>query len=317
MYKAFYGLKRSPFEISPDPYFLFPTARHNEALASIYYGVCRRKGFLVMTGEVGTGKTLLVRCLLEFLSRQQVAFANVFNPRLSPAEFLRYIVTDLGLKPEDHSKGTLILELNNYLIARYRKGQATALIVDEAHLLSAELLEEVRLLSNLETAEQKLLQILLVGQPELEQTLDLPELRQLKQRIALRCRLAPLGVEETHGYIVRRLKLAGADGRAESIFSQAAIAAVHQCSRGIPRLINTLCENALIAGYARKLEAVSPEIVQEISSEFRLSSTTAAATGAPIPPAEKNERQLMLQAVVNLIDYLKKTEVEKPEKVGS
>lgn len=315
MYKAFFGLKRSPFEISPDPYFLFPTTRHNEALASIYYGVCRRKGFLVMTGEVGTGKTLLVRCLLEFLSRQQVAFANVFNPRLSALEFLRYIVHDLGLKPADQSKSSLIAELNDYLIARYRKGQATALVVDEAHLLSAELLEEVRLLSNLETAEQKLLQILLVGQPELDHTLDLPELRQLKQRIALRCRLTPLDLDQTQGYIVRRMKLAGADGGAESIFPAPTVAMIHQCSRGIPRLINTICENALIASYAHKAAAVSPEIVQEISAEFRLGPVEPEA--APAAPAAQNERQLMLQAVVNLIDYLKKADSTTTEKVGS
>jgi type II secretory pathway predicted ATPase ExeA len=308
MYKNFYGLKRSPFEISPDPYFLFPTVRHNEALASIYYGVCRRKGFLVMTGEVGTGKTLLVRCLLELLSRQQVAFANVFNSRLSPLDFLRYAVGDLGLKPADQSKSGLLLELNNYLIARYRKGQTTALIVDEAQHLSWEVLEEIRLLSNLETTQQKLLQIVLVGQPELEQKLDAPDLRQLKQRIALRCRLEPLNEEETHGYIVRRLKLAGADGRSETIFPKESIAAVRQHSRGIPRLINTICENALIAAYAHRLTAVVPEIVDEVSREFRLGVSTPANGNGSAGQEVRNEHQALLRAIANLLESLKSSD---------
>lgn len=314
MYKAFYGLKRSPFEISPDPYFLFPTVRHNEALASIYYGVCRRKGFLVMTGEVGTGKTLLVRCLLEFLSRQQVAFANVFNPRLSAIEFLRYVATDLGLKPEGQSKDGLLMELNNYLIARYRKGQITALIADESQLLSPDVLEEIRLLSNLETSEHKLLQIVLVGQPELEKTLDSHNLRQLKQRIALRCRLHPLSLEETQGYIVRRLQLAGAEGREESIFPPDTIAMIHECSRGIPRLINTLCENALITSYAQRLSAISPEMIQEISTEFCLA---AKEPEAPSQTAAKTEHEAMLQVVASLIEYLKRAGGTPEEKVGS
>src|SRR5712691_88798 len=189
MYKKFYGLKRNPFEMSPHPYFFFLTEQHNEALAAIYYGIARRKGFVVMTGEVGTGKTLLVRYLLELLNRQQVAFANVFNPLLSGIDFLRYIAGDLGLKLDNQSKSSLLLELNNFLIARHRKGLPTVLVVDEAQHLFPEVLEEIRLLTNLETSQQKLLQILLVGQPELDQKLDSHELRQLKQRIALRCHL--------------------------------------------------------------------------------------------------------------------------------
>src|ERR1700751_2255360 len=151
MYKAFYSLTRNPFEISPDPYFLFATARHNEALASIVHGVLRHKGFIVVTGEVGTGKTLLVRCLLELLHRQEIASANVFNPCLSPLEFLRYIVGDLGIKTTNQDKGSLLLELNNYLIERHRKHATTVLIVDGAQHLGPKLLEEIRFLTNLET----------------------------------------------------------------------------------------------------------------------------------------------------------------------
>src|ERR1700730_11715281 len=172
MYKKLYGLSRNPFEIAPDPYFLFPTERYNEALAAIFYGIRRRKGFVVITGEVGTGKTLLVRCLLEMLTLRQVSFANVFNPLLSGADFLRYITGDLALKPADHSKSSLLLTLNEFLIARYRRGLTTVLVVDEAQRLSPDVLEEIRLLTNLETSHEKMLQILLVGEPELEQRLD-------------------------------------------------------------------------------------------------------------------------------------------------
>ncbi len=270
MYKAFYGLSRNPFEISPDPYFLFATARHNEALASIVHGVLRHKGFIVVTGEVGTGKTLLVRCLLELLRRQDIASANIFNPRLSPLEFLRYIVGDLGIKTTNKDKGSLLLELNNYLIARHRKNTTTVLIVDEAQHLERELLEEIRLLTNLETSQQKLLQIVLVGQPELDQKMDSADLRQLKQRIALRCQLEPLQEEETKSYILRRLQRAGANSHATTMFPGETIASVYHYSRGIPRLINTVCENALIATYAEKGQAVRPEVIDEVAKDLRL-----------------------------------------------
>lgn len=270
MYKKFFDLKRNPFEIAPDPHFLFFTERTREALASIYYGICRRKGFVLMTGEVGTGKTLLVRCLLELLTRQQIAFANVFNPLLSADDFLRYVASDLGITPADSSKSTLLLELNNFLIARLRKGLTTVLIVDEAQNLQADVLEEIRLLTNLETAKQKLLQILLVGQPELEPKLDCANLRQLKQRVALRCRLEPLEERDIQGYIVRRLTLAGMTTNPEALFSAGAVAAIYHYSQGIPRLVNTLCENSLIGTYAQHARAVSVQIVEEIAAEFRL-----------------------------------------------
>src|SRR5215470_12101030 len=251
MYKAFYSLKRNPFEITPDPSFLFPTKRHNEALAALYYGVRRRKGFVVLTGEVGTGKTLLLRCLLQLLRQNNdVAYAYVFNGRLSPLEFLQYIVGDLGLPATAKNKSELLLQLANYLISRSHKKLTTVLVVDEAHHVSAEILEEIRLLTNLETTDEKLLQILLVGQPELDEKLDSNELRQLKQRIALRSHLAPLDMSETKGYIERRLQLAGSPNPA-ALFPQETIVSIFRHTRGFPRLINTVCENALIASYAR------------------------------------------------------------------
>ena len=192
MYKSFYNLKRNPFEITPDPSFLFPTRRHNEALAALYYGVRRHKGFVVLTGEVGTGKTLLLRCLLQlFKQNNDVAYAYIFNGRLSPAEFLQYIAADFGLPAAGKNKGELLIDLGGFVIERARRKLTTVLVVDEAHHLSAEILEEIRLLTNLETTHQKLLQILLVGQPELDEKLDSVGLRQLKQRIALRSHLEP------------------------------------------------------------------------------------------------------------------------------
>jgi general secretion pathway protein A len=276
MYKKFFGLTRNPFELSPDPYFLFATARHDEALASILHGVLRHKGFIVVTGEVGTGKTLLVSCLLEHLRREKIASANIFNPCLSPLEFLRYIVVDLGIKTAGQDKGSLLLELNNYLIARYQKNTTTVLIVDEAQHLELELLEEIRLLTNLETPQQKLLQIVLVGQPELDLKVDSPDLRQLKQRIALRCQLEPLQEDETQGYILQRLQRAGANSHATTMFPKETIARVYRYSKGIPRLINTVCENALIAAYAAEAQAVRPEVVDEVAKDLRLNVLSRA-----------------------------------------
>jgi general secretion pathway protein A len=274
MYNAFFNLKRNPFEITPDPSFLFSTRRHNEALAALYFGVRRHKGFVVMTGEVGTGKTLLVRCLLQLLGRSNATYAYVFNPRLTPMEFLQYVAGDFGLAISGKNKSELLLDLGRYLIARYQKKLTTVLVVDEAHHLSADVLEEVRLLTNLETAEEKLVQILLVGQPELDEKLDSKELRQLKQRIALRSQLQPLDMVETAGYIYRRLKLAGSE-TASSLLPVETIVEVFRYSRGVPRLINTICENGLITAYARQVKTVTPDMIEEIANDFRLADSSA------------------------------------------
>ena len=275
MYRKFFGLSRSPFDISPDPFFLFPTPHHNEALASIVHGVLRRKGFMVLSGEVGTGKTLMVRCLMELLRTRGVASANVFNPRLRPKEFLHYIIGDLGMKPASvDNKGTLLLQLYNYLIARQQTNQTTVLIVDEAQDMDVELLEEIRLLTNLETAQQKLIQIVLVGQPELDQKMDSPQLRQLKQRITVRCALKSLEELETRAYIWQRMKRAGVAFEAVLIFPPSTVASIYGYSQGIPRLINTICENALIAAYAQQSKIVTEEMVHEVSRDLRLRATS-------------------------------------------
>jgi len=275
MYKAFFKLTRNPFDLVPDPTCFVPTKRHNEALAALYYGVRRHKGFVVVTGEVGTGKTLLLRCLLRLLKEsKEIAYAYLFNSRLSPTEFLQYILADFGLPSSGKNKSELLLDLGQFLISRGARRLTTVLIVDEAHHLSSEILEEVRLLSNLETTDDKLLQIVLVGQPELDDKLDSVGLRQLKQRIALRAHLGALDAEETKGYIEQRLQIAGAQSDQEPLFPASTITAVYRHSRGFPRLINTICENALITAYARQMPSVTPEIIADVAKEFRLDVVT-------------------------------------------
>jgi len=308
VYKAFYNLRLNPFEITPDPFFLFSTPRHNEALASLYYGVRARKGFVVLTGEVGTGKTLLVRCVLELLRRTGVAFAYVFNPSLSALEFIRYIAGDFGLPVAGKAKDEIILSLSAFLVDRHQRKLATLLVVDEAHHLSAELLEEVRLLTNLETTQQKLLQIVLAGQPELDEMLDSYALRQIKQRVALRCQLEPLNLEETRGYIQRRLQIAGV-GTDIAIFSEAATSAIFRHSKGFPRTINTICENALLSGYGRRAAVISPEIVDEVASDLRLgvvSSREEKKNGSSRVEKEQEKDELLraVKTLLELHDYL-------------
>jgi general secretion pathway protein A len=209
--------------------------------------------------------------LLQLLAESKdIAYAYLFNSRFSPTEFLQYIVSDFGLPASGKNKSELLLELSNCVVSRGLKNLTTLLIVDEAHHLSTELLEEVRLLTNLETPNEKLLQILLVGQPELDKKLDSVILRQLKQRIALRAQLEPLDPQETKEYIERRLHLAGANSSATALFSAQTIAAVYRHSRGVPRVINTICENALVTAYAREMRSVTPDIIDSIAEDFRL-----------------------------------------------
>src|SRR5271170_2521417 len=219
MYKKFFKLARNPFDLTPDPTCFVPTKRHNEALAALYYGIRRHKGFVVLTGEVGTGKTLLLRCLLRLLKESKdVAYAYLFNGRLSPTEFLQYILSDFGLETTGKNKSDLLFDLGKFLVARGSKKMTTVLIVDEAHHLSADILEEVRLLSNLETEDDKLLQIVLVGQPELDDKLESVGLRQLKQRISIRTHLDSLDATDVERYIQHRLQIAGGTTRPDSLF---------------------------------------------------------------------------------------------------
>ena len=268
MYKKFFGLKENPFNVTPDPRYLYSTPHTQEALACLTYCVQARKGFVLLTGDVGTGKTTLLNKLLEWLRAEQVATAFVFNPRLNTLQFLDYMMSDFGINCETRLKSQVLTQLNQWLLERYRAGGTTVLIVDEAQNVSPEVLEEIRLLTNLETSTEKLLQIVLSGQQELELRLRQPEFRQLRQRITLRCKTYPLTLEETHQYIATRLRVAGSEGR--QIFTPAAIEAAHHYSEGIPRVVNVICEDALINAFADQKPAVDRGIVEAVARELEL-----------------------------------------------
>ena len=259
MYLEFYGLKEKPFNATPDPKFLFLTPGHREALAQLVYGVQEHKGFLVLTGEVGTGKTTLLQALLQKLD-SNTAVAFVFNSTLPFDDLLEYALEDYGIGKAEASRVQRLVALNNYLIERRRAGQNTVLILDEAQNLSAETLEQVRLLSNFETPTDKLLQILLVGQPELKAKLALPQLRQLKQRIGLRCTIPPMTATETRDYIRTRLRIAGA--RDLNVLDDAAIRRIADYAEGIPRVVNIVCDHALLIGYADQTRRVGRAVVE-------------------------------------------------------
>ena len=267
MYREFYGLARRPFEMTPDPAFLYLGSVHREGLATLVYAVEARKGFVVLSGEVGTGKTTLLHALLSQLDSDTLS-AFVFNPRLDPLDFFRVLFDEFGIEGPCTTKAEYLLKLNRFLIDRLEKDLPTLLIVDEAQLLSAEMLEEIRLLSNLETPTSKLIQIILVGQPELWEKLSKPELRQLRQRVVLRHVLEPFDADETAHYVEERLHLAGHTGK--PIFKRAALRAVHQVSGGVPRVINIVCDGALLLGFAREKRAIGPDEIHEIARDLDL-----------------------------------------------
>lgn len=267
MYLQHYGLLRAPFEMTPDPAFLYLGEAHQEGLATLVYGVRARKGFVMLTGEVGTGKTTLLHALLSQLDPNTVA-AFVFNPRLDALDFFRLLFEEYGIETPCATKGEYLIALNKFLIARLERDHPTLLIVDEAQNLSADMLEEIRLLSNLETPTSKLIQIMLVGQPELEEKLARQELRQLRQRIVLRFRLRPFTHEETEHYVQERLRLAGYTGK--GLFKRAALARIHAVSGGVPRLINVVCDGALLLGYGRGLAAIDASCIDEVARDLAL-----------------------------------------------
>jgi general secretion pathway protein A len=268
MYHSFFELRESPFNVNPDPRYLYLTKEIEEATAGLVYGIQTRKGFVTLIGEVGTGKTTLVNRLLEWMRDQQIRAAFLFNSRVNSSQLLEFILADFGIPCESRSKTQQLMKLNHWLLERHRAGETAVLIIDEAQNLTYPVLEEIRLLTNLETTTEKLLQIVLAGQPELEEKLKLPQLRQLRQRIMLRCRTSPLTKEQTHQYIAERLKIAGANG--VPIFSQEAMDVVHRYSRGIPRVVNLLCEHALGNAYVEEQRPIQPSLVEEIAQEFQL-----------------------------------------------
>ena len=265
MYAEFYGLKELPFALTPDPRFIYFTPSHTEVMANLHYGIESGKGLVVVTGEVGTGKTTILRWMMQRLDRT-VLVAYIFNPRFSVTEFYQQVASLLDIQKWE-TKPELLVELGKALESRHSRGLRTVLIIDEAQGLSASVLEEIRLLSNFESDTAKQLQIVLTGQPELREVLNDPDLRQLKQRVALRCVIKPLPtVEDTDRYITSRLLVAGAE-RAD-IFSAAAIEYVYRCTEGIPRNINNLCDNALLAGYAAGDLTIGRSIIEEVAESL-------------------------------------------------
>ena len=286
MYAEFYGLKELPFALTPDPRFIYFTPSHTEVMANLHYGIESGKGLVVVTGEVGTGKTTILRWMMQRLDRT-VLVAYIFNPRLSVPEFYQHVATLLDVRKWE-TKSELLLELGRALESRHSRGLRTVLIVDEAQGLSPHVLEEIRLLSNFESNTAKQLQIVLTGQPELREVLNNPDLRQLKQRIALRCVIKPLpNVEETERYIASRLLVAG--GKRINIFSPAAIDYIYRCSAGIPRNVNNLCDNALLAGYAAGDTTIEQHTIEEVAETFDMLPSqdrgmqNRAVTEAPAP----------------------------------
>ncbi len=267
MYKEFFGLQDTPFTLTPDPRFIVFTPSYNEVLASLYYGLENAKGLIVLTGEVGTGKTTALRWILRRLDSSVLA-AYIFNPRLSIDEFYHHVTQMLGIK-DWTNKAELLTEMGRVLEDRHRRGLRTVLIIDEAHELSDYVLEEIRLLMNFESDNAKHLQIVLTGQPELREKLNQPGLRQLKQRVALRCNMHSLpNVDEVERYITERLLIAGSDQ--PNIFTPGAIDFIFQCSEGIPRLINNLCDNSLLTAYAAGDSVVSRQVVEEVAENLDL-----------------------------------------------
>lgn len=266
MYREFYGLRDIPFSLTPDPRFLYFTASHREVMANLHYGIQHGKGLIVATGEVGTGKTTMLRAMLARLDRS-VLTCYIFNPGLNVAEFFHYIATSFGVTQYD-SKSELLMKLGRLLMTRHARGLRSVLIVDEAQGLSAELLEEIRLLLNFETYTEKQLQIILAGQPELRQVLNDRSLRQLKQRISLRCEIKPLRADEVPAYIRARLKTAGATRL--DLFTNDAMAFIYRASEGVPRLVNNICDNALLSGFAVGAKQITQKIVGEVAEELDL-----------------------------------------------
>jgi general secretion pathway protein A len=291
LYAAFYGLAEAPFDLTPNPRFLFLTPRQREALSNLRYALATSKGFTLILGEAGTGKTTLVRTAMAGIGDTPSRYVLVNNPTLGRQEFYEFLAREFNLSPAAAASKTRFLsELQQDVEARFAAGGLTGLIVDEAQSMPHELLEEIRLLGNIETATTKLLNIVLCGQPELADRLNESSLRQLKQRVALRCELRPLSLDETASYISGRLRIAG--GAPSEIFTRETVVAIFQGSAGIPRTINVLCDNALIGGFAAQVRPVPVEIVEDVCRDFDLGVHPAEASAEPVVPAARDRRPM-------------------------
>src|SRR5437899_9169719 len=287
MFEGFYGLKEKPFNATPDPKFLFMTPSHREALAHLVFGVQEDKGFLVLTGEVGTGKTTLLNALLRKLDAGSTAVSFIYNSTLSFDEILEYMLKDFGVNAEASTRVQRLIALNAFLIEQRRAGRKSVVNFDEAQNLETSILEQVRLLSNFETPSQKLLQIMLIGQPELKTKLQLPSLRQLKQRIALRCTIHPLSGDEVRDYIRNRLRIAGA--RDLRLFEDRAVERIAEYAAGIPRVINIVCDHCLVSGYALRKRRIDRAIVDKAVAYMEEGERS---------PAEEVDRRRLVRWVV-------------------
>jgi general secretion pathway protein A len=303
MYEPFYGLRERPFELTPNPRFLFLTAKHREALSNLRYGLSTPRGITLLVGDAGTGKTTLLRAALALEQKNNVRYVLLDNPTLTRAEFYEYLATGFKLSDEAAaSKAKFLMELRRDVQQRHADGGVSALVIDEAQSLPYELLEEVRLLANIETATVKLLNVVLSGQPELAERLNEGTLRQLKQRVLLRCELGPMDLRETASYVAGRLRLAGGD-RVEEIFTTDAVRAIYALSLGIPRTISVICENALLSGFALGRKPIGEGIVRDVSRDFDLHEKPTEAVSValaisppppvpaprPVPPPREDE----------------------------
>lgn len=307
MYKEFFGLDDIPFTLTPDPRFIVFTPSYNEVLASLYYGLENSKGLIVLTGEVGTGKTTALRWILRRLDSSVLA-AYVFNPRLSIDEFYHHVTQMLGIR-DWNNKAELLDVMGKVLEERHRRGLRTVIIIDEAHELSDYVLEEIRLLLNFESDNAKHLQIVLTGQPELRDKLNQPNLRQLKQRVALRCNMHPYpNVDEVNRYITERLLIAGADD--PNLFTQSAVDLIYQCSEGIPRNINNICDNAMLTAYAAGERLIGRQIIEGVAENLDLLPENVSVA----PPAGNTAagRTMRPEAREDLWDGLDRVEAAKP-----
>lgn len=265
MYLEFYGLKEKPFSVTADPNFLYLSRKHREAISHMQYGIEERMGFLEITGDIGTGKTTICKGLLNTLD-EHTKTAFILNSNLSEIQILQAIVEDFGIKLKNKNKLTMLNELNKFLLEQLRQGNNVVLIIDEAQNLKPSLLEQIRLLSNLETEKEKLLQIILVGQPELREKLASKELEQLRQRIGVRYHILPLDRDEVDGYISHRLGVAGA--HKNNFFNEGAIAEIFKFSRGVPRLINIICDKALLSGYVAEKKSIDGHMIKKCAREI-------------------------------------------------
>ncbi len=267
MYKQFYSLKENPFNITSDPFFFFASAHHQEAFSHLQYGIASRKGIILITGEIGTGKTTLCRTLLDRLD-DKVKTALILNPSFNDLQLLQMIVRDLGIKCPENNKLDLVHAITRFLIEQSSRGNNVAVIIDECQNLDVYQLEQIRLLSNLETEKEKLLQIILVGQPELLEKFQDPALRQLNQRVAVRYHILPLDKNEIAGYINHRIRTAGADPKLQ--FTPDAVEMIYNYSGGTPRLINTLCDRALLSGFVNNTFIITTDAIRNSAREVLL-----------------------------------------------